>query len=123
MGTAGRRRQAQRLGAFTLFLYAGLFGEPEPAILADRIGFRFRVLAQGTDVQGAGLFKLALSAVTAWIAHGLLFLDRIAQIDYFLAGIDAHLPVDVRRMGFHGIGGYDELVGNALDAVSACQQE
>ena len=123
MGTAGRRRQAQRLGAFTLFLYAGLFGEPEPAIFADRIGFRFRVLAQGTDVQGAGLFKLALSAVTAWIAHGLLFLDRIAQIDYFLAGIDAHLSVDVRRMGFHGIGGYDELVGDALDAVSACQQE
>lgn len=110
-------------GCLPLLLYAGLFGKPESAILADRIGFRFRVLAQGADVQGAGLFKLALSAVTAWIAHGLLFLDRIAQIDYFLAGIDAHLPVDVRRMGFHGIGGYDELVGNALDAVSACQQE
>ena len=110
-------------GCLPLPLYARLFGEPESAFLADRVRFRFRLLAQGADVQGAGFLKLALSAMSAWIAHGLLFLDRIAQIDYFLAGIDAHLPVDVRRMGFHGIGGYDELVGNALDAVSACQQE
>ena len=110
-------------GCLPLPLYARLFGEPESAILTDRVGFRFRVLAQGADVQGAGLLKLALSAVSAWIAHGLLFLDRITQVDDFLTGIDAHLSIDMRRMGFHGIGGYDELVGNALDAVSACQQE
>lgn len=112
----------ERLGAFSLFLYAGLFGKPESTILADRVGFRFRLLAQGADVQGAGLLKLALSAMSAWIAHGLLFLDRITQVDHFLTGIDAHLPVDMRRMGFHGVGGYDELVGDALNAVSACQK-
>ena len=44
----GRRRPTQGGLAderLPLFLYAGLFGKPEPAILADRIGFRFRVLA------------------------------------------------------------------------------
>ena len=81
------------------------------------------MLAQGANVQRAGFFKLALSAMTAWIAHGLLFLDRISQVDYFLAGIDAHFPVDMRCVGLYGIGGYDELVGDSLNAVSACQEE
>ena len=122
-GAEGSCKAASADGRLPLLLYARLFGKPEPAILADRVRFRFRVLAQGADVQGAGFLKLAFPAVSAWIAHGSLFLDRISQIDYFLTGIDAHLPVNVRRMGFHGIGGYDELVGDALNAVSACQQE